>query len=221
MVEVADKPILHWQLEALEAIGISRVTVACRKAQLQPIDDYCRTIFTVGAFGRASVEEEPLGTGGAIYNAIMNSTGMFSVDAPFLVLNGDIIPGPWLKRLAEWPQGKGLAAIGVRWQASSGPYGAVDIHFDGRIRGFREPSEESKRTLIGDSGYINTGVYWMDPAIFDEIDFSATIPCSLERDIFPVLAEHGELWAKNCVGPWCAVDTPADVLRVSRELAGQ
>ena len=219
LVEVADKPILWWQLDALAKAEVWGAFVTCRDAQEGMLNEYLDFYHRMSDFPVTTEvvpEKEPLGTGGAIWTTFKEYD---ELTQPLLVLNGDIIPGPWLRELAEHKDDGALAVLGVQLRENTGPFGVVDVHFDGRIGGFREPSEEAKRVIEGAGGYINTGVYWMHPGIFDEIDFSATIPCSLERDIFPLLAERGLLRALNCIGPWYAVDTPTDVMRVSQELA--
>ncbi|NPA99038.1 MAG: nucleotidyltransferase family protein, partial [Crenarchaeota archaeon] len=86
LVRVADRPILEHQIEWLKQYGFNEfvLLVGYRKEKI---------IEHIGSGGRLGVkvtyvvEDEPLGTGGAIKNA----EHILSKEEKFLVINGDIL----------------------------------------------------------------------------------------------------------------------------------
>jgi mannose-1-phosphate guanylyltransferase len=86
LLEVADKPIIVWQIEWLKAHGI-REFVVCAGYLREMI---VQTLGSGGKFGVKigySVEDEPLGTGGALKNA----EHLLKSDSKFIVVNGDVL----------------------------------------------------------------------------------------------------------------------------------
>ncbi|MEM1775262.1 MAG: nucleotidyltransferase family protein, partial [Desulfurococcaceae archaeon] len=86
MIQVADRPILEWQILWLKKYGIREIVllVGYRK---EKIIEYFGSGSKLGVKITYVVEDDPLGTGGAIKNA----EHVLSKDEVFLVLNGDII----------------------------------------------------------------------------------------------------------------------------------
>lgn len=224
MVEVAGKPILAWQAEALGRAGVDKMLVLAGAGFSNEWMEYARFHLSkpmMPTWLECREESGLLGTAGALWNA-RESLG----DRPFLVLNGDIIPGFSLEPITrlrhfaayreDW-----LAAVGVRWMDNPGPFGHVKVHFDRRVHCFSEPPEEMKPMIkeSGPAGYVNAGIYLLSPKILDGLKPLFGDPVSLERSTFPVLAERGKLLAHNFIGPWYAIDTPEDVKRAEEALA--
>src|SRR5262245_33331610 len=84
VVPVVDRPFLRHQLDLLSSVGVSDIvfSVAYRPERVQ-------AVFGDGqAFGRRihyAVEETPLGTGGAVRNALPH------LDDVTVVFNGDVL----------------------------------------------------------------------------------------------------------------------------------
>lgn len=209
MIEVARRTILDRQLEILRGCEVDKVIICARDDQQYE--------FPTGPIGgttiKLSLEEEPLGTGGAVLKA-----AKYARLDHFYVLNGDIIPDIYMAGLIA---SRGVT-MGIRAVKDPGPFGKVAVHFDGHVAGFAEPTQAEKlqsdcvmtTPLIAD-WYINTGLYMMSREILTGFPLGR---CSLERDIFPGLAECGLLRAKLCYGNWFAIDTPEDVRRAENVL---
>ncbi|MBS0539408.1 MAG: NTP transferase domain-containing protein, partial [Proteobacteria bacterium] len=122
------------------------------------------------------VEPAPAGTAGALVNAADK------LDPAFFMMNGDsFFDFNWLSlapALAR-PGWKLHAALASGIEGSR--YGRVDLQ-DGTIRGFRPEGPAGQP--------INAGIYLVRKTVVADIKAS---PCSLEREIMPVLAERGEL----------------------------
>ncbi|MGC8606527.1 MAG: nucleotidyltransferase family protein [Vulcanisaeta sp.] len=197
LIEIGGKPILQWQIEWLSRQGIKDVVLAV---------GYLRTkVFEVMGDGSKysvrlfySVEEEPLGTGGAIKNAMK-----FLEDETFIVLNGDIITNLSIRPLIEQLNGNIISTIALVPMRS--PYGIVHIDHEGFITEFRE------KPLL--DYLINAGVYAFTKDIFKYLPDKGDI----EVTAFPKLA--GEKRIRGVIYRdvyWKSVDTVKDVEEVEK-----
>jgi len=173
LLPVGGRPILVRQIEWLRGFGIRDVVLAVGYLK--------HKIFEALGDGRKlgvrifySVEEEPLGTGGAIKNA-----EPFITDDVFVVLNGDVLTNLSLDKLVEALDDAdgAIALIPLR-----SPYGVVEYDKDGYITHFRE-----KPLLEG--FYINAGVYTFRREVLKFLPERGNI----EETAFPVLAERRRL----------------------------
>jgi mannose-1-phosphate guanylyltransferase len=81
-------------------------------------------------------------------------------------------------------------------------YGVVVHEPEGRIRHF----VEKPQTFVGN--HINAGMYVFSPSVLDLIP--AAVPMSLEKEVFPVLADQGQLYAMVLPGYWMDIGQPKD-----------
>jgi len=129
-----------------------------------------------------SIEEEPLGTGGAIKSAI----NYCSQDQVF-VINGDTYFIPDFEAIeTKHIQTKADITIAVKYLTETDRYGLVQINKDGRITDFRE-----KETLSS-GGWINGGIYLIKKLVFDDFHEDKF---SLENDVFKVSCSQINLQA--------------------------
>ncbi len=173
LLPVGGKPILVRQIEWLRGFGVRDVVLAVgnlRHKVFEALGDGRR----LGVRIFYSVEEEPLGTAGAIKNA-----ELFMRDDVFIVLNGDVLTNLDLNRLVE---ALGDADGAIALVPLRSPYGIVEFDRDGRITRFRE-----KPLLEG--FYINEGVYALRREVLKFLPERGNI----EETAFPMLAERGRL----------------------------
>lgn len=124
-------------------------------------------------------EEEPLGTGGAVVNAL----GAVD-DEPVFALNGDILTDLDLTAMLARHRERGAAAtIALHHVDDARAFGLVPTEPDGRVIGFREKPEEP---VPGD---INAGTYVLDPRVLRGWPVGRNL--SIEREIFPELIRSG------------------------------
>jgi NDP-sugar pyrophosphorylase family protein len=205
MLEVAGRTILDRQLEILDGCDVDKAIICARQDQEFEFPPHP----VRGIQIKLSLEDEPLGTGGAILKAAKYA----NLDH-FYVLNGDIIPDVYMAGLIATSG----VTMGIRCVRDSGPFGRVQVHFDGHVSSFDEPAESEKRhpdPCGPASEYINTGLYMMRRDILTAFPLGR---CSLERDIFPQLVQLGLLRAKLCYGNWFAIDTIEDLRRAEDAL---
>ncbi|MGO8976253.1 MAG: D-glycero-beta-D-manno-heptose 1,7-bisphosphate 7-phosphatase [Steroidobacteraceae bacterium] len=153
---------------------------------------------------RVLVEQTAKGTGGALL-------GAREVLAPrFLVLNGDSFFDINFRSLAvDALKNDYEALIALHRVADASRYGSADL--DGnRIIRFREKEPEAKGSAL-----INAGVYVLTCTVLDRIH---SLPCSIEKDVFPTLAREGKLWGNVRDGFFIDIGLPETLQRARREL---
>jgi D,D-heptose 1,7-bisphosphate phosphatase len=154
------------------------------------------------ALVRVLVEPEPRGTGGAVAYAR-------NVIAPrFVLLNGDSFFDINIRALAA-KAADTEALVALRRVSDLSRYGTVDLEGN-RIVRFREKAPD-----VTESALINTGVYVLEASVLDRI---RTLPCSIERDIFPALAQEGRLAGDIREGYFLDIGLPETLERGRREL---
>lgn len=155
MAPVAHRPFLAWILDRLAAAGFDRIVLAVGYRR-EAIRDHFGSAH-LGVPLSYSIEEQPLGTGGAIRLAAQG------IDwEPVFVLNGDTFAE--VDHGAMWAAHRRSAArmtMAVCRVPDAGRYGAVEIDH-GRIRGFREKG-------MAGAGAINAGTYLLSREVVDMI----------------------------------------------------
>jgi len=200
LINVVDKPILEWQIEWLKRYGVNEfvLLVGYRKER---IIEYLGSGSRLGVRVTYVVEDEPLGTGGAIKNA----EHILSKSEVFLVLNGDILTNLNPLLLVE-ELNKGYLGVIATIPLPS-PYGVLEIE-DSRVRGFIE------KPLLKNY-WINAGVYALKPNALKYFPEKG----DLERTAFPAMARDRVLGAVKYSGVfWKAIDTYKDLEEATRAL---
>jgi len=204
LVEVAGKPIIQWQIEWFKRYGVDTIVVLTGYLR-EKLIEFLGSGQKLGVNVVYVVEDEPLGTAGAIKNA----EGVLS-DSVFLAVNGDIITNIPLDRLVnDLIKSDALASIALVPLRS--PYGIVEVDSEGNVKSFKE------KPMI-EEYLINAGVYAMKPQILQYLPRKG----DLERSVFPQLAKEGLLRGvifKDVY--WRAIDTVKDVEEVSKELSSK
>ena len=143
-------------------------------------------------------ETEPLGTGGAIANC-REHLG----EGTCCVINGDLLTSLRVdEMLVAHKESETLASISLWEVEDPSRFGVADYDSEStRIRRFQEkpPREEAYSNLI------NAGTYLLEPEVFDRMPEGAF---SMERIVFPVLAEDGELSGFPFEGHFVDAGTP-------------
>jgi len=199
LIPIAGRPILEYQIEWLSRNGVSEV-VLCVGYLWEKIRQRLGREWK-GIKIEYSVEEEPLGTGGALKAAREHV-----MDAElFIALNGDVITNLEVKPLVSEARGV-LGAIAMVQLRS--PYGIVLVNSESRVLRFIE------KPILRDY-WINAGVYCLKPEALDYMPERG----DLEKTAFPKLAEEGKLKAVKYTGVyWRSIDTYKDLEEASRDM---
>jgi len=123
-----------------------------------------------------SIENQPLGTGGAIKFAISN----YQVSDYFLVVNADTLLGNGYNLIGL----NNNNSIGLVYSTDTTRYGRVLLGLNNIIYQFLEKNDQQI------SGYINAGVYNLNKNVFNKTE---KLVFSLESEIFPNLIFNRQL----------------------------
>jgi mannose-1-phosphate guanylyltransferase len=209
VVPVVDRPFLTHQLDLLARVGVTEVVFS---VAYQP--ERVRRVFGDGESGGRriyyAVEETPLGTGGAVRNALPY------LDDTTIVFNGDVLTDVDLPAVIAQHRSSGARATLVLTPVSNpSAYGLVETDDRGRVLRFVEKPEPSQIT----TDTINAGIYVLETSALELMP--AGVNYSIERGFFPTLLQRGDL-VHGFVhrGYWIDIGTPEKYLQVHRDVVG-
>ena len=155
-----------------------------------------------------SVENSPLGTGGPLKLA----TPLLNADEPVIVVNGDIVANVDVGGLVATHIESGAeATIALVSVEDPRPFGLADLDSKDRVVGF----EEKSLRHVG-PGWINAGIYALDPSVITMIPDGRSV--SLEREIFPELVKRRRMSAWRHSGYWYDIGKTRDYVLANRAL---
>lgn len=174
MAPIHGKPFLAYLIDYLITQGITDVVLSVHYLREQ-IQAYFKSEYS-GINVSYVVEDEPLGTGGAI----MKSLRMVKPNKPTFVLNGDtFLKLNYQAMYARHMDAQANASMALRTVPDCSRYGVVCI--EGNV------ANEFKEQGGHYPGLINAGVYLLNATVFDA--FSLPEVFSFERDfLFPKIA---------------------------------
>ena len=207
MAPVCGKPILEHQVEWLKEGGVEGV-VFLAGYRWEAIRDYFGDGSCFGVSAEYSVEDSPLGRGGAIKQGYhLAPPG----DGPLVVTNGDIITRQPLSEIIEFhresPARRGGPMVTLLAVPMVSPYGLVDMDDAGGVVGFREKVELPH--------WINGGVYVFDREVFPEFPDLG----DHEVETFPRLAQAGRIAAFRTRSFWTSIDSLKDLREAEEFIA--
>ncbi len=202
LVEVAGRPIIEWQILHFRSLGYTDFVILAGY-KWEKLVEHLGSGRRLGVKIAYVVEDEPLGTGGAIKNA----SHILASEDHFIVVNGDIITNLDVNRLVERLKADRQVIGVIALVPLRSPYGIVEVDADDKILKFIE-----KPTL---DYWINAGVYAFKPEVLEWLPEKGDI----ERKGFPELAEHGRLMGVRFHEVfWRSIDTIKDVEEAARQL---
>lgn len=215
MADAGDKPFLEHQLLFLKRQGIRRF-IFCVGYKYRDIERHFGDGSAWDVNITYSIEELPLGTGGALKHAESH------VEGPFLALNGDSYFDADLTDLVRFHQAKQrmarayLGTIALTRVRRANRYGSVRLATDDAILTFAEKSAPPGAK----DAYVNAGIYLLQPQIFSHMPPATKI--SIERETFPALTAHdGSLFGCYLDGFFVDIGTPEGYRRFQEYLKEQ
>jgi mannose-1-phosphate guanylyltransferase len=204
---ILNKPLLQWTFERLAMNDIKDVTLAVFYQTEVYIKHHRVPRSGVHITYSHDPLRKPLGTGGSIKKAEKR----IGRESPFIVLNGDIFADVnYTEILRLHEKKKGVATIALHRVQDPSRYGVAELSEDGCITRFIE------KPPAGTAGaaLINAGVYAFSPEIFDYIPEGRAV--SIEREVFPRLAEEKALYGYVFDGFWADIGKPEDYLELNK-----
>lgn len=156
-----------------------------------------------------AVEPEPLDTAGAVRFAAEDA----GIDEAFLVLNGDVLTDLAVDELIGFHRASGAeATVSLTPVDDPSRYGVVPTDADGRVTGFVEKPPAGAAPC----NWINAGTYVFEPSVIDRIEPGRRV--SVEREVFPAMADEGVLYGLRSEAYWVDTGTPETYLGVQLDL---
>ena len=186
LIPIKNIPIIEWQIKYLKKFGISEVII-CSGYKTEMIENYLKNK-KLGIKITFSIENKPLGTGGAIKKA-----GKKIRDKSFIVINGDIITNIDLKKLMK--KENSIASIQLKTN-----FGILQTD-ENKIIKFDEKKEIKNI-------WMNAGIYHLNKETIKELPNVGDI----EKTLFPDYAKKEKLSTiKFTNSKWYSVDSFKDM----------
>lgn len=192
LLEIKNKSVLSCQLEKLKKIGVSEVVLGAGhlsdelRAKVGDELDGVKLIY--------SIEEEKLGTGGAIKYAW---TRYLQNQKPVIVLNGDVLTTADLDIMSKSlrPESDGII-FGAKVEDASN-YGTLYFDNSNHLLEFKE------KEGLTQPGYINGGIYLFNQSALEYFPMEKSF--SIEYDVFPKIKDL-DVYASE--DPWIDIGVP-------------
>ena len=196
-------PFLEYLLDDLVDQGVEH-TVLAVSYRWEVIQEHFGSLYRGMDLGY-SVEENPLGTGGAIQQALESLT-----DKEVFVLNGDTRFRVDLMEMEKIHRNGGAPlTIALKRVADSGRFGHVEVTADGVVTRFLEKS-------TGGPGWINGGVYMLNNSLFR--DFPMPKKFSFELDLVEPNIDRIQPQAFQSDAYFIDMGIPEDYQRAQHEI---
>ena len=208
MLPIVDRPMIEHVVGHLAAHGVEEVVLS-----LGFLPDAFRDAYSDGRCAgiplHYAVEPEPLDTAGAIRFAAEDA----GIDEAFLVLNGDVLTDLAVDELIGFHRVSGAeATVSLTPVDDPSRYGVVPTDADGRVTGFVEKPSAGAAPC----NWINAGTYVFEPSVIDRIEPGRRV--SVEREVFPAMADEGVLYGLRSEAYWVDTGTPETYLGVQLDL---
>ena len=205
MAKVGARPFLEYLLDYLVEQGIEQAVLAVSH-KWEVIREHFGDAYR-GMSLNYSVEDEPLGTGGAIRQALV-----IIPDDEIIVLNGDTLFHVDLEAMAAaHHRGGVLLTIALKQVVDCGRFGRVSISDNGVITEFQEKS-------TNDSGWINGGIYMLNRHLL--VDFPMPVKFSFEQDLVEPNIRRIRPVAFQSNAYFIDMGVPEDYERAQSEIGG-
>lgn len=203
LVLINNKPIIEYQFELLAQYGLKNVVLLLGYGA-QEIIDFCGDGSKWGLNFTFSIENEPLGTAGALALA----KDYFTDD--FLVLYADVAMQMDLQRFVRFHRSnKSKATLAVHPNDHPFDSDLIDCDSSNKITAFY-PKPHTPGVYF--RNLVNAAVYILNPCIFDHIPSNTA--CDFGKDIFPNTFDKIPMYAYNTIEYIKDMGTPQRVKEV-------
>lgn len=198
MLPINDKLVLDHILELLQKYGVEEVIIVVGK-----LGDEIKERFGDGSAYDLKIfyvqEDEMLGTAGSLRAA----AGL--VRDTFFMFYSDLLVDINLDEFAEVHEiNKALVTVALTRSTHPHRWGIVNLHGSKIVEFQEKPKKEGQMV-----GLINAGIFIVKKEIFSYMP-SEKKSLSLERDVFPRLAQEGKLFGYPFGGQWHDLATNED-----------
>jgi NDP-sugar pyrophosphorylase family protein len=213
LLPIANRAFLDRQLEWLASHGVDDVVLSLGYLPDAFEEHFAANPAPSSRSGtpvaiRFAVEDEPLGTAGAIRFAAG------AIDERVIVCNGDVLTTLDLGALVQFHTARGAeATIHLTEVGDPTAFGVVPTRPDGEVVAFVEKPAAGKAP----TRWINAGTYVLEPSVLERIPPRLTV--SVERETFPrMLEEPGRLYAVQSDAYWIDIGSPEQYLQAHADV---
>lgn len=192
LLDIKGKTVLEWQMEKLKKLGITEVVLAA--GHLSEVLYREVGLHLNGTALTYAIEQERLGTGGAIKHAWEY---LPSPDEPTIILNGDILTTINLEEMVSQLKLDSDGIILASKVEDAASYGTLEYDSERHLKRFKEKEGLHK------PGYINGGFYLFTKHARKY--FPAQKSFSIEYDVFPNMKN---LFVYESDDPWIDIGVP-------------
>ena len=212
MLPVAGYACTEHQIALAKKAGVTRIVLGT-SYRAEVFEEHFGHGENVGVELVYAVEDEPLGTGGAIRNAAAHLT--CGPNDPVVVFNGDVLTGLDIAGLVQkWRDADADVALYLTRVEDPRAYGLVPTDATGRVLEFLE-KPTTPEEIVTDQ--INAGCYIFKRSVIDSIPSDR--PVSVERETFPeLLAANRMVIGVVDDGYWLDLGTPLAFAKGSADL---
>jgi mannose-1-phosphate guanylyltransferase/phosphomannomutase len=207
MLPMANRPMMEHVVLLLRQHGFTEIVVTVA-FMANAVRSYFGDGSELGVRMVYATEETPLGTAGSVLNA------RDELDERFLVISGDVLTDVDLAAVVRFHEEKGaLATLALHSVPDPLEFGIVITNEDGSVERFLEKPTWGQ--VFSDT--INTGIYVLEPEIFDFIPAEGASDFS--GDVFPaVLAAGRPIYGCISEGYWEDVGTTEAYLKAHNDI---
>ncbi|WP_461247498.1 sugar phosphate nucleotidyltransferase, partial [Treponema sp. R6D11] len=207
MVNFMGKPMLEHIIDLLKKHGINEIYITLAYMP-EKIMDYFGDGREFGVQIKYFTEEIPLGTAGSVKQA---ASGL---NEDFLVISGDCLTDCNLTELITFHKNRqAVATISLSRSAEPLEYGVVVADENNKITRLLEKPDWVD--VISDS--INTGIYVLNTAIFQEFENKQNFDFS--KDVFPRLIEaDAPIYAMHQDNYWCDIGDLKTYMQATKDV---
>jgi D-glycero-alpha-D-manno-heptose 1-phosphate guanylyltransferase len=205
MALIRGRPFLEYQMDFWISQGVTKFILSVGYLKQTIIDHFGDSYLTASI--DYIVEDEPLGTGGAL---LLASQGLKET---FLLLNGDTFFEVDLNNLIAFhKKQQSELTLSLFKSNQLGRYMGVDLEDNGEILSLQSGGNEL--TLLA-----NGGVYLVNPSALKRLNYKPYTKSSLENDLLPkFISLGGGLYGFESSGKFIDIGVPEDYYRAQKIL---
>jgi len=202
---IRGRPFLEYQMDFWISQGVTKFILSVGYLKQTIIDHFGDSYLTASI--DYIVEDEPLGTGGAL---LLASQGLKET---FLLLNGDTFFEVDLNNLITFhKKQQSELTLSLFKSNQLGRYMGVDLEDSGEILSLQSGGNEL--TLLA-----NGGVYLVNPLALKRLNYKPYTKSSLENDLLPkFISLGGALYGLESSGKFIDIGVPEDYYRAQKIL---
>jgi len=204
LLPVLDKTLLERVVECVPNELIDRVVIAAGYSIAEMEQFFSSSSLPYDVI--ISVEDSPLGTGGAIAKSLKHLSG----DGPVLILNGDLVSSVDVNQLLNFHQEKNASITLSLWHVDDpSRFGVCGLDDSGMITRFQEKPEPGTEF----SNLINAGCYLIERDVLESLSLNKH---SMEREVFPLIADEGKMAGLEFQGYFVDAGTPTSFIEATQ-----